>query len=223
MKIKRLKLHTSNLENEKSFYTNTLGFDLLIQKENLFSIKVGWSELIFEESTEGHTYHYCFLIPANKFEEALQWLEKRTDLIDLEDGRKTQRFESWNADSFYFYDGSGNVAEFIVRYDLKNFSNSKFIISDILCLNEIGMPTADVAATNSKLQHALGTKFWKGDLERFGTNGDQKGLFLLPNYNLKDTWFPTTVNIKPEPFEIEIENNGKNYIMRYKNQDIEFQ
>jgi len=33
----------------------------------------------------------------------------------------------------------------------------------------------------------------KGDLERFGTNATQEGLFLRINNEVKKTWYPTEV------------------------------
>jgi catechol-2,3-dioxygenase len=220
MKFKKLKLYTNKLESEFKFYSETIGFEILEHNQNFFSVKVGWSELSFEKSEKECKYHYCFLIPANKLNEALEWMEKRTEIVDIENGRKTQNFESWNADSFYFYDASGNIAEFIVRYDLKNNDNSDFDISKVLGVNEMGMPTANVKKTNDQLHNDLGTKFWKGDIERFGTNGTQEGLFLLPNYNLKDIWFPTSIKIKPEQFEAVIQNGKKEYHIEYKNEKI---
>ena len=62
----------------------------------------------------------------------------------------------------------------------------------------------------------------KGDLKRFGTNGSQEGLFLLPNYELKEIWFPTSLILKPVPFEIQIENNEKKYDFEYKNEKINY-
>jgi hypothetical protein len=159
-----------------------------------------------------------FLIPANKLIQAMEWMEKRIEIVDIEKGRKTQRFESWNADSFYFYDASGNIAEFIVRHDLNNARNSDFSSSDVLCVNEIGMPTNDVEKTDNLLHDNFGTEFWKGDLKRFGTNGSQEGLFLLPNYTVKDKWFPTSIPVKPAPFEAVIKNNGETYFMMFKNE-----
>lgn len=220
MKFTKLKLYTNKLESELKFYSETLGFEVLEQNENFFSIKVGWSELSFEKSEKEYNYHYCFLIPANKLHEALKWMEKRTEIVNIENGRKTQNFESWNADSFYFYDASGNIAEFIVRYDLKNNDNSDFDISKVLGVNEMGMPTANVKKTNDQLHNELGTKYWKGDIERFGTNGTQEGIFLLPNYNLKDIWFPTSIKIKPEPFEAIIKNGEKEYHIEFRNEKI---
>ncbi|MFK7773230.1 MAG: VOC family protein [Saprospiraceae bacterium] len=220
MRIRKLKLFTNKLELEKNFYAEILGFEVIENKPNLFTIKVGWSELTFEASKREHKYHYCFLIPANKLSEAMNWMEKRIPIIDLGKGSKTQRFESWDADSFYFYDGSGNIAEFIVRHELNNFSDTDFNISNVLCVNEIGMPTKDVAETNSILQEKYGTEFWKGDPKRFGTNGDQEGLFLLPNYEIKEIWFPTSLKIKPEPFEIIFDHKEERYSMEFSDGEI---
>ncbi|WP_299184756.1 glyoxalase [uncultured Aquimarina sp.] len=220
MKIQKLKLYTNKLVLEKQFYSETLGFEILESTVNHFTLKIGWSELTFEKSEKDYKYHYCFLIPSNKLNQAIEWMEKRVPILDLENGRKTQRFESWNADSFYFYDASGNIAEFIVRHELKNAIESDFKISDVLCVNEIGIPTSDVEKMNNQLQEKFGTKFWKGDPLRFGTNGSQEGLFLLPNYNLKDFWFPTSIKIKPEPFSATIKNNDQIFYLEYKNEEI---
>lgn len=220
MRIKTLKLYTTNLELEQKFYTETLGFELIESNSLRFSLKIGWSILTFERSSTKHEYHYCFLIPSNKLTEALEWMEKRVQIVDIEDGRKTQRFESWNADSFYFYDASGNIAEFIVRPDLNNSSDIAFDSSSVLCVNEIGMPTDDVRKINDELEAQLGTKFWKGDIDRFATNGTQEGLFLLPNYQIKDVWFPTDMKLKPEPFEVIVENENLEYILKYTKDGI---
>ena len=220
MRIQKLKLYTNNLQLEREFYHTTLGFDIIASNSNLFTVKIGWSELTFEKSEEEHKYHYCFLIPSNKLIQAMEWMEKRVAIIELENGKKTQRFETWNADSFYFYDASGNLAEFIVRHDLENARNSDFSISDVLCVNEIGMPTDDVEKSNNQLQNHFETEFWKGDQTRFGTNGSQEGLFLLPNYTVKDTWFPTSIRIKPEPFSVQFISNGKEYYMEYEDGEI---
>ncbi|MFA9388314.1 MAG: VOC family protein [Prolixibacteraceae bacterium] len=220
MKFKKLKLYTNRLESELIFYSETLGFKIKEQSTNSFTVKIGWSEFSFEQSKKEHKYHYCFLIPANQLNQALEWMEKRTEIIEIEPGRKTQKFENWNADSFYFYDASGNIAEFIVRYDLKNSDNANFELSKVLGINEIGMPTCDVKKINDQLQTELKTKFWKGDLNRFGTNGSQEEIFLLPNYELKDIWFPTSIKINPEPFEASIENDGMEYLIEFRNEKL---
>lgn len=220
MKFKKLILYTNKLEEEQDFYSNTLGFEITDQNPTSFTAKIGWSELTFKRAELERKYHYCFLIPSNQLTQALEWMEKRVEIIDIENGRKTQNFETWNADSFYFYDASGNIAEFIVRYDLKNDSNGSFDISKVLCVNEIGMPTKNIEKLNTQLELEIKTSLWKGDLKRFGTNGNQEGIFLLPNYEIKDVWFPTQVKIYPEPFETFVENEGKEYLVKFINERI---
>ena len=221
MRIKKINLYTDKLALEKEFYAKTLGFELVKEEHTFFTIKIGWTELSFTESDHSHIYHYCFLIPSNQLNEALAWLELRREVIDIENGRKIENFATWNADSFYFYDASGNLAEFIVRYDLSNTNDSPFQSSSVSGVNEIGMPTSNIENMNSELNNYFGTDFWQGDLKRFGTHGDQEGLFLLPNYEIKDKWFPTNQNLLIEPFEAVIENQEKEYCLKFRNGKIE--
>ncbi|WP_417856805.1 VOC family protein [Xanthomarina gelatinilytica] len=220
MIIRELSLYTNKLELEKEFYSHTLGFDLIKQSNDSFSLKIGRSKLTFLKSSKANKYHYCFLIPSNKLDEAMSWLSKRVKILDIERGRKTQRFETWNADSFYFYDASGNVAEFIVRHDLENQSNKPFSIEDVICINEIGLPTTSIKKTNALLKKEIGSDFWKGDKTNFGTNGTQEGLFLLPNYETRIKWFPTNLRVEPTPFKAVIESNSVLYDFEFLNEDI---
>ncbi|MCE4564596.1 glyoxalase [Maribellus sp. CM-23] len=220
MKFRKLKLYTNKLELEKRFYSDIFGFQIIDESSDSFSLKIGWSELTFEKSEIEHKYHYCFLIPSNKLKEALEWLGKRIAVIAIENGRKIQNFESWNADSFYFYDASGSVAEFIVRYDLNNNIEEEFDVSAVLGINEIGIAANDIQQINKQLQAELGTEFWKGDIKRFGTNGSQEGIFVMANYKLKEIWFPTTLKITPEPFDAIIENKGKGYSVEFRNEEL---
>jgi len=222
MKIRKLRLYTTKLVEEKNFYVGTLGFSLLEESSNHFTLKIGWSEFTFEKSNTPHLYHYCFLIPSNQLQAARNWLSSKTDIIEIEDGQEIQFFESWNAESFYFYDASGNLAEFIVRHDLKNEIEEAFDFNQVLCVNEIGLPTQNIPETNNLLAQHLKTQFWKGDFERFGTHGTQEGLFLLPNYAVKDIWFPTEIPITPSPFEAIIENDEVIYSFEFKEGRIKF-
>lgn len=220
MKIKKLILKTNKLEQEKAFYCKKLNFQLIEDTTHYFTLNVGWTTLSFITSEVEHIYHYCFLIPSNKLHEALKWMKERVDIIDIENGREIQRFESWNAESFYFFDGSGNLAEFIVRHDLKNDSPDPFDTSSILCVNEIGMPTTNIETTNEQLEAIFQSSFWKGDYNRFGTHGSQEGLILLPSHSIKGEWFPSKQLIKPETFDITIEHKGMTKQVSYNNERI---
>ena len=100
MKIKKLELYTHKLEEEKIFYAEQLGFDIIDQTKDSFTVSIGWSELTFIKSASQHIYHYCFLIPSNKLTEAQNWVEERVELIEIQKGEYIQNFEDWNADSF---------------------------------------------------------------------------------------------------------------------------
>ena len=215
MKIEKLRLQTHKLEAQRLFFTKTLGFDLIADSSNQFTVQTGWSQLTFVETAVEHLYHYCFLIPSGSMDSALEWMEKRVKVIPIEDG-KTYFFEDWNAQSFYFHDPAGNIAEFIERYDLKHEDEGEFDIKQVLGINEIGMPVDDIRSTNKKMQETMGSVFWKGDYNRFGTHGDLQGFLLLPNPKEKPNWFPTNEKIVKEPFQAELEVNQHHYLLLYK-------
>lgn len=219
MKIKKLKLFTDKLADCLEFYTQVLGFELIKHSNNSCSFKIGWTELEFEESNTEQNYHFCFLIPSNLLDVALTWMENRVPIIKIEKDRKTQSFETWNAASFYFYDPNGNLAEFIVHYDLES-SETSFHPSKVLGICEMGMPTENIKLLDTQLHSALSSSFWKGDYKRFGTNGSIEGKFLLPNYKIKKTWFPTNLTITPFDFEAVIENDQKEYVVVFKDEKL---
>ena len=219
MKVKAITLFSNDLKSQKSFYVETLGFIPSNETEESFTIKVGWTNLTFKKSTEKFCYHYCFLIPSNKLEEALVWFTSRLDLVQIEK-EFTYFFESWNAKSFYFYDGNGNLAECIVRYDLDNPSESQFTSSDMLCVNEIGMPSKHVRKLNDTLANEMNSYFWKGDMERFATNGSQEGLFLLVNNDIKKTWFPTNLYTESSPFAAIVETKKGIFNIEFSDGEI---
>ena len=138
MKIKNLTLFTNDLEAQKYFFGDTLGIEIVESTANQFSLNIGWTELTFKKSDTLGKYHYCFLIPSNAFDLALQWFKERVPILKIDEGL-TYFFKDWNAKSFYFYDGDGSLAECIVRYDLKNAVDSEFKVSDLLCVNEMGL------------------------------------------------------------------------------------
>lgn len=215
MKIRTLHLQTSKFHENKDFYTKCFGLELSEETDDVFSVKIGWSILKFEKSIRSCLYHYCFLISPNLLEQALGWMEQRVDIIKLESEEKIIDLKDWNAKSFYFYDGSGNLAEFIAHGDVDDSCDQDFNISKVLGINEIGIGTDNVQRINRSLEENCQTKFWKGDLDRFGTNGSAEGRFIIANYNKKETWFPTEIKITPVPFEVEIENKDQLYKLKY--------
>lgn len=220
MIIEELFLFTNRLAEEKKFYAKILGFELVNESASSFTVKAGISRLTFSESDKAHGYHYCFLIPSNQMESAILWLSNRVEILKIEVNRVIQRWEEWNADSIYFLDASGNAVEFIVRHDLKNETLESFDQHSIISVNEIGIPVRDVAGMNTQLENHLGTKAWKGDMVSFGTNGNQNGLFLIPNYLERRTWSPVDLPIEPAPFSAIVSIGDMRYRLEVSEEQI---
>lgn len=221
MRITELTLSCHRLNDQLAFYRDTLGLSILEEHPEQFVTQVGWTKLRFRQSQEVHYYHYCFLWPANQLEAGIVWLQERLKLVPIGENEYIQHFESWNAHSVYFWDGAGNLAECIVRYDLENRIETPFDTTHFLCVNEIGLPTKNVAGMNQQLSDTLGTKFWKGDLDRFGTHGDQEALFLLPHYEKKTTWFPTELALHPVPVEAILSLESQSFRLRYQEEILD--
>lgn len=218
MKIREITLFANQLSEQLYFYKNILGFEITHENSRNFTFQVGFTKITFERSEQKYIYHYCFLLPCNQLEAAIKWLNPRLDILKIEGERVIENFDTWNAHSIYFYDGAGNIVEFIVRHDLKNqTTKERFDLSQILCLNEIGMPTSDAKKINQQIEKELNSKYWKGDLERFGTNGTQDGLFLLVNNEIKKEWFPTTLQTQSSPFYGVFEVENYLYALQFKN------
>lgn len=117
MRFKHVKIATHALDAQFDFYVRKLGFHCEARDAQSFTLEEGWSCFTVAPSAQSFIYHYCFLIPPNQLAAALHWLAERTDVLPIAGEKKTQYFDSWHAESVYFYDGGGNLAEFIVRYD----------------------------------------------------------------------------------------------------------
>ena len=215
MLIKEIELFTSNLKAQKDFYSNKLGAEIIFETAHSFSVQMGQTTVKWVQSNIDFKYHYCYLIPSNQLQDAMDWAKSRFPLVNDDTDSLIQHFKTWNAHSFYFWDGAGNLVEFICRHDLNNESHSGFNINSIINFNEIGMPNADIKGLNKQLEKSLGTQFWKGDIDRFGTNGDQNGLFILLNTKEKKTWFPTELEPMICDFKAIIESHEFMHSIQY--------
>ena len=82
------------------------------------------------------------------------------------------------------------------------------------------MPSNDLVKLNEVLETDMESKLWTGNLDRFGANGTQNGLFLLVNYETKKTWFPTDIEPTLSPFHGIFESNEVHYDLTYRNEVI---
>jgi hypothetical protein len=195
LKIKELKLYSHHLKEQKEFYVSLFGLELVNDSSDSFTVKVGDTLLSFIK------------------EESANWLKERTAILPFEN-EEIVNFTGWNARSIYFYDADKNIVEFIARGNLNINSSDSFSAKSLLSLSEIGIPTSNVPEIFTKLNEEYALGKYDCDLKKFCAVGDENGLFIVVNYNLKK-WLPAMDEALPFPFEIHFDNNkGKIYNLR---------
>lgn len=205
MKISELTLYTTNLEDQKQFYTQVLELPLLSSEEKRFTIKIGVSSLTFIKAERFNPAHFAINISSNKIQEALHWIQKRTEILPCE-GEDIADFSNWNAEALYFYDADENIVEFIARKDLNNINKNPFSVTDLVSISEIGIVSTDNKAIYKQLQEIHSISIYDGNLERFCALGNEEGLFILVN-NTKKKWFPTQEEALIADFQLKGDYN----------------
>ncbi len=215
MLIKEIRLQTNQLSELYYYYRNVLALPTILLDKNCISITAGKSRLIFEESPGfgNPFYHFAFNIPSNKFEEALELMKNKVNLIWLEDYNSyIADFVTWNAKSFYFLDPAGNILELIARFDLKDIVNENFSGSYILNVSEVGlvMPADGFNDGVEELLHKYPLQYFSKQVpfEHFRAIGDDTGLFIIVPENR--IWFATKdARSAIFPIAVNFRVNGK--------------
>lgn len=208
MKITRLELATTNLPALQAFYTHQLRLPLVASSPFATTFQVGWSELVFKQ-VKGpvHPYHFAFNIPLYTLEQCSIWY----DLPYLDTGLPGQRiahFPDWKARASYFVDPSGNIVEFIERYDA-GYADGFF-----QGISEIGVATDDVAGYTARLNEKFGLQTFAKSRPTtdFNAVGDDYGLLILAQTNRP--WLFTNVPALASPYQLEFTTqNGQRYCL----------
>ena len=218
MELRKLKLYSKAISSQYNFYKNVLGFHSEFFEKNKISISAGNTQLIFEEDKlSDFIYHFAFLIPNKKIEQAIIFLEKKGIELLKREGEKIIYFgtkENHTGRAIYFFDEDGNIAEFIERESLNFENEDKFSIKQIIKINEIGIPVDDPMEVSRKL-----INLFKIDLhhlnDAFCWVGDFNGVFIVVKNGRN--WLPTKLGAKPNDFEVEFESSKEAYKMEFKN------
>lgn len=220
MNIKELTLYSNNLQEQKRFYTETLGFNLLIDSKDRLSVEIGKSILTFEHTDEDvKQYHFAFNIPSNAEHQALSWLKERVDIIK-DDNSEIQYFDFWDAYAIYFYDADNNIAEFIARRTLNHESFEEFTEKSVLNICEIGTPTSDLNNVRETLLTEVKLSQYSGHETRFCSIGNENGLFICLNKEIKDFWYPTNEKTFSSDYKISFENESNTFEGEFKNDKL---
>ena len=215
MNIMRLELLTTDLQAQRDFYADVLGFPVSLAASSL-EVQAGASELVFKQAWSDFdgAYHFAFNIPENQYVSAKTWITSRIPLLRDKTGKEDFVSETWNSTSLYFPDPAGNVLEFIARHNLHNPVNDDFDSHQILNVSEIGLPTQDVISLANELCTRLGVTVFKQEPnENFTAVGDDHGLLILP---IKDRiWLPDSgVPAKLLPVQVLGNTDGKEWEVR---------
>ena len=218
MEILRLKIFSKNIEKQGLFYQEKLGLPLLKKTSQAIHFQIGNSILEIQEKLHATPYHFAINIPSNQEDQALNWLKERVAILKDVDA-EIQDFDFWNAKAIYFYDADNNIVEFIARKNLANSSDKAFSIDSLLEISEIGVPTNNIEQVYQQINTLTDLEIYDGNLERFCAIGDEHGLFIAINKNVKD-WFPTNDKAYTSEFEMELLANKQVYNLTYKNGQI---
>lgn len=209
MKITNLYLETNNLTHSITFYQNTLGLSIVAQTEKMVRFQAGETLLTFTENKQQTPfYHFAFNIATNHLEQAITWAQaNQIELLPSPKNEIITHFDSWKAESIYFWDLNGNLLEFIARTDIQTQKEQSFSPKEMLNISEIGIVTTHPMQTAEAIMQQTGLEYFSKSepLPEFCAIGDDEGLliFVSPERN----WYPTQLKAQPSIATIELEVN----------------
>ena len=153
MDIILVKLQTNQLNAMKFFYESILGFKVVEEAHNKFTIQTGLTAVTFsdERVIKNPFYHFAFDIPSNQFNNAKEWIKQKVQLSTENDNDEVY-FESIKAKSLYFEDPAGNIVEFISRLEDSPKSNLPFTIDSVIKMSEMSLVVEDTVAVANELK-----------------------------------------------------------------------
>jgi hypothetical protein len=220
MLLKEINLQTNNLSALHNFYKEIFELTTVYSNEKSIAVTAGKSQLIFEETNSPGNpfYHFAFNIPSNKFEEALNWVKRKVELLWLDDYKGyIADFIKWKAKSFYFKDPAGNILELITRFDLNDIVDEKFSSKHIRNVSEIGLvfpvESFDTDVNNLLSQYPLRYFDKQPPMPHFRAVGNDEGLFVIVPENR--VWFSTKDTISQIfPMQITFSENNTSYQLK---------
>jgi hypothetical protein len=140
-------------------------------------------------------------------DEAASWLGDRHELLefhgdpDVEEGATIVQ-GGRGASSLYFLDAAGNVVELMANPRLERKPDASFGPDSLLEIAEIGVATADTAATRAAIEDVFGAEvLWGGGEGWLLTAiGDDRGVVIVAPVGRG--WIPVGLPAEPLPTTI---------------------
>lgn len=212
MHFQEVILQTASVARTRLFYHKTLELPISKETEEAITFTVGNSLLTFKAVAPGKPYyHIAFNITPNKFSDSFEWINRKLDILPMQEDIPIAVYPEWNAQSFYFLDNNGSILEFIARFDLPYQSDVPFSVEDIKEISEVGIATTDVAGTAEMLHTDHNVPWFRKTkpTEHFTVMGDDHGLFILSHTSR--TWVPTDKPSRAFPITVIADGNTINF------------
>ena len=209
MRIHQLTLATAEPAGQAVFWADVLGLPVDDSGKGAIEVLLQESVIRFEQVSPGldPRYHFAINIPRGAIVDAAAWFAERHELLafhgdpDVEDGATIVQ-TSRGASTLYFLDAGGNVVELLANPFLDNDSDAPFGPDSFLEIAEIGVATADPAATRETIQAVLGADvLWGGRQGSLLTAiGDDHGVVIVAPTGRG--WIPIGLPARPLPTTI---------------------
>lgn len=187
MRIHSLQLPVSNVARVGSYFAEVL--QLPVRDD---AVRIGWTTLQLRPAGDDPVggVHLAFNVPADRFEAATAWLLARTPLQRTAEGETLFTFGGrWESESIYFDGPDGLILELIGRRRLPASGRvGQFHGSELTCVSEVGLPTADVAASSACAQATFGLDPLSPPVPHFAALGDDEGVLIVVDATRR--WFP---------------------------------
>lgn len=187
MRIVQLTLPVSDVAHVAAYFRDTL--QLPVTKD---TVQIGWTRLQLRAAGTDPVggVHLAFNVPANRFQAATDWLLARAPLQRNAAGQAHFTFgDAWASESIYFEGPDGLILELIGRRRLPaSEREGPFHGSELTCVSEGGLPTADVAQLHAQAEAALGLQPLSAPTPHFAALGDDEGLLIV--VDATRAWFP---------------------------------
>ncbi|HDS1037517.1 TPA: VOC family protein [Stenotrophomonas maltophilia] len=187
MRLLHLTLPVSDVDTVAAWFHDVLQLRVVAGH-----VHIGWSTLALEPANGRPLggVHLAFNVPDNRFPEAMAWLRERTPLQRSPEGIDYFALESnWKSQSVYFTGPDGLILELIGRQRLPASTHSgPFRGSELTCLSEVGLPSADVDAVRASASARFGLQALSPPSPQFAPMGDDEGLLIVVAADRR--WFP---------------------------------
>jgi catechol-2,3-dioxygenase len=210
MRVSEITLAAADPAGQAAFWGGRLG--LQVRETAAVEVVLRRSTIRFEPANDGTEprYHFAINIPPGSIEDAAAWLTGRHELLefhgdpDVAEGATIVHTDR-GASCLYFLDCGGNVVELIANPHLDVEPEAPFGPDSLVEIAEIGIATADTAATRRAVEEIFGAEVLWGGREgwRLTAIGDDHGVVIVAPTGRG--WIPVGLPAQPLPTTIVAE------------------